>query len=352
MSTSIKKSSVKNRSVKFGINRVAEHVRKYLILYTLVFVVLGIVIGYHYRTFSASDKGLMSNLVIFFAILTIYPSMIQLKTEGLLKHIRSFKPIVVSLIYVFVLSPLIAILVAPSFGNASVASGFVVSNVVPASSASMGYVLIAGGSLELATVLAVLSVVVAVPAIPLIMNLYSSQMHFTFPLAPVMTSVLYILILPLIAGQLTRYPIEKFKGKEFLNGTSRKYLSLITMLSMFSLIFVLVFKEASVIVTRPDLVVYLIGFQSLIIVGILILSLIVSRWISLSYEDHQALAMISVSKNQSVAAAIAVLSLSPVAALAPSVIPMIQPVLIIIYIHLEKPVKALFSKQKRVETYA
>jgi ACR3 family arsenite efflux pump ArsB len=312
---------------------------------------LGIVIGYYSRTFTASDKGLLSNLVIFFAILTIYPSMIQLKTEGLLKHMRSFKPIIISLIYVFVLSPLIAILVAPSFGNASVASGFVVSNVVPASSASMGYVLIAGGSLELATVLAVLSVVVAVPAIPLIMNLYSSQMHFSFPLAPVMMSVLYILILPLIAGQLTRYPLEKIKGREFVNKTSRKYLSLVTMFSMFSLIFVLVFKEAPVIIARPDLVAYLIGFQSVIIAGILGLSIIVSRWINLSYEEHQALALISISKNQSVAAAIAVLSLSPVAALAPSVIPMIQPILIIVYIHLEKPVKKLFSRHKRDTAY-
>ena len=346
------KSALDNNLIKGRINRISDHVRKYLILYTFTSVLLGIIVGAYFRSFTVSDKGLLSNLVVFFAILTIYPSMIQLKTEGLPKHVKSFKPIIMSLIYVFVLSPIIAILVAPSFGNPLVASGFVISNVVPASSASMGYVLIAGGSLELATVLAVLSVVVAVPAIPLIMNFYSSQTHFAFPIAPVMMSVLYILILPLIAGQLTRYPLVKFKGEEFVNKTSRKYLSLVTMLSMFSLIFILVFKEASIIIARPDMVAYLIGFQSVIIVGILILSLLVSRWINLSYEEHQALALISISKNQSVAAAIAVLSLNPVAALAPSVIPMIQPVLIIIYIHLEKTVRTLFSRHKGDVVYA
>lgn len=313
---------------------------------------MGVITGYYSRAVTASDKGLLSDIVIFFAILTIYPSMIQLKTEVLPKNMKSFKPIVISMIYVFVLSPVMAILVAPSFGNPSIAAGFVISNVVPASSASMGYVLIAGGSLELATVLAILSVVVAVPVIPLIINIYSSQMHFTFPIAPVMVSVLYILILPLIAGQLTRYPIVRFKGVEFVSETSRKNLSLVTMLSMFSLVFTLVFKEAPIIVARPDLVAYLIGFQSVIIVGILILSLIVSRLIDLSYEDHQALALISISKNQSVAAAIAVLSLNPVAALAPSVIPMIQPVLVIIYIHMEKTVRTLFSKHKGDVSYA
>lgn len=346
MNTNMEKSS------KGSISKLADHVRKYLILYTFISVFFGITFGHFLGSLTPSNEGVLSNLVIFFAILTIYPSMIQMKTEGLLKHLRSYKPIGISLIYVFILSPIIAILVAPSLGNSSIATGFVISNVVPASSASMAYVLIAGGSLELATVLAVVSVVVAIPAIPLIMNLYSSQMHIAFPLAPLMTSVLYILILPLIAGQFTRYGLVKFKGDAFVNLTSRKYLSLVTMLSMLTLIFVLVFREASVIIERPELVFYVIGFQSLIIVGLLILSLVVSRWIHLTYEDHQALTLISITKNQSVAAAIAVLSLSPIAALAPSVIPMIQPILIIIYIHLERPIKKLFSKHKAVEINA
>lgn len=279
-------------------------------MYTFLSVIFGILFGYHFRVFTASNKGLLSNLVIFLAVLTIYPSMIQLKTEGLFKELKSYKPIIVSLVYVFAFSPIMAFMLAPSFGNTQIATGFLISNVVPASSASLGYVLIAGGSVELATALAVVSLVVAVPAIPIIMDIYSSHVNFAFPLAPIMISIVYIMILPLIAGQVTRYPLLKFKGAEFVNKTARKYLSLVTMLSMFALIFVLVFKEASIMITRPELVVYLIGFQSLIIVVLLLLSLIVSRWMHLSYEKHQAVAMVSVSKNQSMAATIAVLSLS------------------------------------------
>jgi len=315
-------------------------------------VLSGLVIGHYSGGLLASAKSLISDLVIILAILTIYPSMIQMKTDGLLSHIKSYKPIVISLIYVFIMSPIMAILLSSALGNPSIASGFVVSNVVPASSASMGYVLIAGGSLELATVLAVVSVVVAVPTIPLIMNLYSSQMHFTFPITSVMISVLYILIVPLIVGQLTRYTLFRVKGQVLVNLVSKKYLSLVTMLSMFALIFVLVLREAPVIISKPGIVIYLVGFQTIIIVGILALSVFVSRWINLSYEDHQALTLISISKNQSVAAAIAVLSLNPIAALAPSVIPMIQPILIIVYLHLEKSIRLLFSKGSAIETNA
>jgi len=124
-------------------------------------------------------------------------------------------------------------------------------------------------------------------------------------------------------------------------------------LGMLALIFVLVTKVGTLLVEKPFLVGTVIGYQSLIIVSLLAISVLVSRAIHASYEDHQAVAFISVSKNQSVAAAIAVLALTPIGALAPAIIPMVQPVLIIIYIHLDKYVRRLFKSEgmtaKKVE---
>jgi len=323
----------------------SEHVRKYLIVYTVLSVAIALPVGYYSSGFTTANKDLFSNLVIFFAILTIYPSMIQLKTEGLAKSFRSWRPMLVSLVYVFVLSPIVAFGLAPTFGNSQIGIGFVTANIVPASSASLGYVLIAGGSIELATALAVLSFVIAIPAIPFFLSLYGSQVSTAVPIAPVLMSVLYILVLPFIVGQVTRYPLLRKKGPSFVNRTIRPYLSLATMLSMFALIFVLVDKEAPVMVAKPQTVGYIIGYQSAIIVGILIVSILVSRAMHLSYDDHQAVAFISVTKNQSVAAAIATMALNPVSAIAPSIIPMVQPVLAIIYINLEKPMRRLFALQ-------
>src|SRR5579875_3331560 len=302
------------------LQRASEHVRKYLILYTILSVAIALPIGYHSSGFTIANRGLLSNLVIFFAILTIYPSMIQLKTEGFVKSLKSWKQILVSLIYVFVLSPIIAFGLAPTFGNDQIGVGFVTANIVPASSASLGYVLIAGGSIELATALAVLSFVIAIPAIPLLLNFYGSQVSTAISTIPVLLSVFYILVLPFAAGQLTRYPLLRKKGSSFVNKTLRPYLSLATMLSMLSLIFVLVDKEASVMISKPRIV-------GAIIVGILIVSILVSRMMHFSYEDHQAVAFISVTKNQSVAAAIATLALNPISALPPATFQIIQLVL-------------------------
>lgn len=324
------------------VKALSEHIRKYLIIYTLISVVVAIPVGYYTAGFTTVNRQLFSDLVILFAIMTIFPSMIQLKTEGFAKELKSWRPITVSLSYVFVLSPLLAFVIGPSMGP-SIGTGFIVSNIVPASSASLGYVLIAGGSIELATALAIMSLVVAVPAIPVILSLYGSQASVSIPVEPILMSVVYILILPLMVGQITRYILMKWKGTVVVNGSSKKYLSLATMVSMLALIFVLVDKEAVVIISVPQIVGFLICYQTAIIVGILALSILVSRMMRLSYEDHQAVAFISVTKNQSVAAAIAVFALNPEAALAPAVIPMIQPILAIAYIHLEKTLKKVFS---------
>ncbi|MGB9786190.1 MAG: hypothetical protein ACPLRJ_02805 [Infirmifilum uzonense] len=50
-----------------------------------------------------------------------------------------------------------------------------------------------------------------------------------------------------------------------------------------------------------------------------------SKIIGVNYRDHQAIAFLSVTKNQSVAAAIAVMALSPEASIVPALIPMVQP---------------------------
>ncbi len=108
-------------------------------------------------------------------------------------------------------------------------------------------------------------------------GLYSSSSSVAVPLGPILSSVLYILILPLIFGQLLRYYLVKKKGSVMTNMISKGYLSLATMLSMLALIFVLVDREAPVMISKPVLVGYLMGYQTIIILGIMALSVIVSR---------------------------------------------------------------------------
>ena len=329
---------------KRSVVSLSNHVRKYLIVYTILSTLLALPIGYYFKEAIALNKATISNLVIFLAILTIYPSMIQLKTEGLLKSAKKFKQIMLSILYVFVISPLLAFLIAPSLGDPHIGVGYVAANVVPASSASLGYVLIAGGSIELATVLAILSLLIGIPAIPILISLYSSRVAVQVPMDPILMSLIEVLILPLIVGQLTRYMIARSKGLPYVEKTIRPHLSLATMLSMLALVFVLVLNQAMRIIANPATAISIILYQSLVIAVLLLISLPVSKLLRISYEDHQAISLISITKNQSVAAAIAVSALGPQSALAPALIPMIQPVLAIAYLHAEGWVKRYLSR--------
>ncbi|MGY0288693.1 MAG: arsenic resistance protein [Candidatus Methanodesulfokora washburnensis] len=208
-----------------SIAHLSGHVKKYLIVYTILSTILALPIGYYFKDVIASNKALISNLVVILAILTIYPSMVQLKTEGLLKSFRSWKQIVLSMLYVFLLSSLLAFLIAPTLGDPHIGIGYVAANVVPASSASLGYVLIAGGSVELATVLAILSLFIGIPVIPLLISIYSSRASVPVPIEPIITSLLEVLILPLVAGQLTRYVIAGSKGLSYVDKNIKPHLS-------------------------------------------------------------------------------------------------------------------------------
>jgi ACR3 family arsenite efflux pump ArsB len=326
-----------------SIIRLSDHVKKYLIVYTFLSTILALPIGYYFKAIITFHQALISDLVVILAILTIYPSMIQLKMEGFLKSFRLWKQIALSMLYVFLLSPLLAFLMAPTLGDPHIGIGYVAANVVPASSASLGYVLIAGGSVELATALAILSLFIGIPVIPLFISSYGSKVSVPVPVEPIITSLLEVLVLPLVAGQLTRYTIAKRKGLPYVDKSMKPHLSLATMLSMLALVFVLVLNQAIRIITNSSLAILILAYQSIVILALLGVSLLVSRSLHISYEDHQAIALISVTKNQSVAAAMAVSALGLQSALAPALIPIIQPILVVAYLHAENRVKNLFK---------
>jgi ACR3 family arsenite efflux pump ArsB len=329
-----------------SIVHLSDHVKKYLIVYTILSTISALPIGYYFKAVIISNKALISDLIVILAILTIYPSMIQLKTEGFLKSFKSWKQITLSMIYVFFLSPLIAFLMAPTMGDPHIGIGYVIANVVPASSASLGYVLIAGGNIELATALAILSIFIGIPAIPLLVSRYSNMVSVPVPIETIIASLLEVLVLPLIVGQLTRYVITRSKGLYYVDKIMKPHLSLATMLSMLALVFVLVLNQAIRIITNSVLAILILAYQSIVILALLAISLLISRALHIPYEDHQAIALISVTKNQSVAAAIAVSALGPWSALAPALIPMIQPILVIAYFYTENNVKKLLSFTK------
>ncbi|HDD69307.1 MAG TPA: arsenic resistance protein [Candidatus Korarchaeota archaeon] len=358
-----------------SVAKAAAHMKKYLLLYSILAIVIGIIIGYRYHIFFKIHKDLIKNIIISLAILTIYPSMIQLKLERIGIAAKKIKAIVLSMFYIFVLSPITAIAFSTVIPNTDVAMGYVVSNVVPASSASIGYVLLVDGDIELATVLAVLSLFGSLIAVPGYLNVYSSVTSASVPLGKTMEALVYTLVIPFILGQVTRYlairhTIKK-KREEYrpngkdgttlaheleedfklferkivkeLESSIKPHLSLATMISMLVLICMLAASKAFMMINSPNIAFMVIGLQAVMLFMILGVVTVSDRSMHMSYSEHEAIAFISATKNQSVAAAIAVMALGPGAALVPALVPAIQAPVAIAYVNLSDSIRKMFG---------
>ncbi|MCD6324379.1 MAG: arsenic resistance protein [Desulfurococcales archaeon] len=353
-----------------NVKRMASHLRKFLLLYVFLAILLALPLGYFLTPYFKANAGLVKNAILCLAIGTLYPSMIQLKADKLSEEFKSkWKEIAVSLIIIFVIAPAAAMLLAGGNGNKVVGIGYVAANSVPASSASVAYVMLAEGNIELATVLVILSILIALFATPTYVGLYARTVNVSLPIALLAKSVTIALIVPLVLGQLTRYFLVVRKARNIVMDPNVKHeckvrvgtggsvaetpadirkaieclesklsarlkpvLSIWTMTFMLALIFLLIANKAVLLISKPTLAGYIIGAQ-LVVYGLIIASLLVaSKVLKMSFEDHMGVAFIAITKNESVAAAMAVLTIGSAAAIPAALIPSIQPVIAILYV--------------------
>jgi len=326
---------------KSRVEKVAEHFKKYLLAYTLVSMLLALVVGP--RSFVVKmSNGDYSTLVQILAIATILPSAITLKGEELGTAFRMWKEILVALVFASAITPMFAWLLSNVFSEKLVGTGFFIVNLVPGSSAALGYVMLASGNIELATVLVSLLTLLTFLIVPSYLALYSSVTRVEIPIMDVVNSLIVVLLVPLILGQLIRFYIIRRRPKYMKK--LGPYLSLATMWSMLILVFFLIARKAAVAISNPWIAIEIILWQTILTAITASLLPLVNKPLGIRYKEHQAIAFLTITKNASVAAAIVVSALGgSLAALAPALVPAIQPALAIAYLHRENYVKKLLD---------
>jgi len=101
---------------------------------------------------------------------------------------------------------------------------------------------------------------------------------------------------------------------------------------MLALIALLIANKARLLISKPSLVTYIISEQLGIYTIVILFLLATSKTLNIEHRDHMAAAFISLTKNQSVAAAMAVLAIGSTAAIPAALIPAIQPIVAILYV--------------------
>ncbi|NNM53298.1 MAG: arsenic resistance protein [Spirochaetales bacterium] len=325
------------------ITKMANHLRNQLLWYALGAIFVGWVLGLLFPSFVKTHHAVLNTLVTVFVFFMIYPMMINMDLSKILGVMRKPKPIIATIIYNFIITPILSLIIVFLFiHNKEIALGFMLVMLIPGSSMSLGYTGIVEGSMEFATVAMGITFLLIPILLPFFIHFLGTAYNVPVPLGLLLQTVIIVLILPMIAGGLTRHGIVKFKGKEGFNKVKPlfSFTTLSTMLLMVAVIFML---KATVLVKEWQTVINLALITLVYLAIMFVLMTVVNKMLKINYGDHMAIAFLSTGKNNGTAIAIAMLAFTPLVAIPAAILPLFQIIFSIGYVYMAKTIRRFFN---------
>jgi len=329
------------------IAKIANHLKNNLMWYSLAAIGVGWGLGLLFPAFAARNQKVLNVMITILVFSMIYPMMINLDLSKIPGVLKKPKPIIMTAVHNFIITPLLSLLFVKVFiHNPEIALGIMLVMLIPGSSMSLGYTGLVEGSMEVATV-AMAFVFVLVPLLlPFFIGFLGKTYHVQIPMAVLLGGVFTVLIVPLFVGDLTRRGIMKW-GRANLYGNLKPLFSLITMVSMLFTVALIFTLKAPALLERWKLVVNLalitLGYLAIMFVLITILNKIVK----LDYGEHMAIAFLSANKNNGTAIAIAMLAFTPLVAIPAAILPLFQIVFSIGYVSMAGIIKKYFDYDRQ-----
>lgn len=325
--------------------RASRHLQTYLLGYSLLAIAMGWALGLALPAPSKALSAGLSDAVKVLVFMMIYPMMVNLDLGALPRVVREPRPVLLSVLYNFVLTPIVSVgLVWLLIHDSQLALGFLLVMLIPGSSMSVGYTGLAEGSLEVATVALALNFLLVPVLLPLLLHVLSQAYHVAVPLGALFESVLLVLILPIVLAVLTRWAIAWTKGPQALKSI-RPVLGLSTMTTMLTVVGMIFFMKARLLVSHWTLLIPLLVATVVYLVVMLPLITWLDRRLGVSYGDHMGIAFLSTGKNNGTAIAIAVLAFGPLVAIPAATLPLFQIVFLVGYVNLAPRVRAYFARR-------
>jgi arsenite transporter len=327
-----------------------EHLNKWLLGYVVLAMALGLLIGHPNAKWVQAHQNTVGNLTTLAVFFIIYPMMVNLKLEALLKAGKNIKGLLLAVGYNFVWAPLIGWVLAKVFlPDPLLALGFLLVMVVPCSSMSIGYTGLSEGNLELATVVVALSFVLAVFAVPLWMTVFAANYQMPIPIQDMLTTILTVLIAPMILGYVTRRVLTRWLGEKKFHGLQPLFPSL-SLLTMYGIVFMIFFGKATMIVDKWQTVLLVLVPHGLFIAATLVVVTWINRRLGLLYRDHMAVVFPSTGKNNGTAIAIATMAFSPMVAIPAATMPIFQILFLVVYLKLAVWLRGYFGERRALHT--
>jgi len=324
------------------IRTLQEHLNRWMLAYVTLAIVAGLALGNAAAAWTKANSGSVGTLTTIAVFLIIYPMMVNVRFEALLRAGRNLRGIGIALAFNFLWAPLVGWVLATVFlSDPQLALGFLLVMVVPCSSMAIGYTGLAKGDLELATVVVALSFVIAIVAVPLWMTLFAGGFGITVPIGDLISSILTVLVAPMILGYLTRRGLLRWLGTVRFAAIAPLFPAL-SLLGMYSIVFLIFFGKASLILGQWQTVAILLVPNAIFMGLTLLVVTLLDRRLGMGYEEHMAIAFTSTGKNNATAIAIATTAFSPMVAIPAATMPIFQILLMVLYLRAAPRLRAWF----------
>lgn len=324
---------------------VAKHLRKYLLLYSLMAIGIGWAMGILSPDFPAAHKKLFKSGTITLVFLMIYPMMINLNISHIPKIFTKPKPVILSLIYNFIITPGITVLLVRGFINdPHIALGVFLVMLIPGSSMSIGYTGLAEGNIEVATIALGINFILIPFLLPLFIHFLGRQYIVHIPIKVFIITIVEVLILPMILGDITRRILTRLKGAEGF-ALLKPLFSILTMISMFLIVGIIFYMKAELLLEKWKILIIMAVVTIIYLFVILSLMTVINKKLHLSYKEHMGIVFLSAGKNNGTAIAIAVLAFNPLVAIPAATLPLFQIIFLIGYLYLVNPLKRFFMNK-------
>lgn len=189
--------------------KILKIIKSNLPFFILLMMGLGLLYGVNSPTMR------LKPLVTPVLILMIYPMMINLKVTDLVRAFSNPKPLALSMGLNFLVSPLLAYALSRFFfqNQPELMLGLVLIALLPTSGMTASWTGLAKGNVSLALVLISANLLLAILFIPLYMNLLLGEI-VAINTSSILVSLLKVIVIPLLLGNLTRFLILRLKGQE------------------------------------------------------------------------------------------------------------------------------------------
>ncbi len=324
------------------IKKINNNLVKNMLLYTFFVIIGGVIFG------SIFNLKFLSKFIIPTVLIMIYPMMINLSLSSLKKIKGSIKPLVEALILNFVYAPLFMWILSSIFiSDPKIILALMLLSIAPSSSMGLGYIGLAEGHMLSGSIIVAFAFLVSVIVYPFFGHYFAQNIHISVPFWLIFKNLLFVLILPLILGIITREYLEKKHTEEtFLK--LKPYFSAITLVSLYILIFLIFSSKTNLILKNWQDIFLLLPVAFLFYTVTVLLTLFINKKIiKIEYGHHQSVVFTSVSKNIALTIAILVAIFGEEGqylSVFPAIMSLFQAPFLILYLKSSRKVKHWFLK--------